>query len=119
MSYSVAVKEVAKAEDIGVALDFRFKETYTDPSAKLTTVFEEVKSAVVNLAWDVYGHEPPEGFLYAASVSGHVKTGDEDTAPEFVSVQVSLNPKPEPVVTEGDSPEAVKAGVAKKEPVAA
>lgn len=103
MSYSVVVSGFDRSDDVPPAMRTKFDELYPSADDKVKRAHKQAAIEAEFLIDAVYGPDVAEGHTYTVSISGHVQ-GADDNAPEFVSVQVSLNPKPESAEEFDDEP---------------
>lgn len=116
MSYSFGfVTEDAEYYSIRDGMTNQFAESYPEPAAEVKSAVEKIAGELPYLAEQFAGGTVlPEGHNLNITVSGHEHVDEDDQAPRYVSLTMTLNKK-----SAEDSAAEAAEDVAEKEPVTA
>lgn len=92
MSFSIAVNNVKRPDEIEGALMDEFVRVYPEAADAVRGSAESGATAAENTAWDRWSNKEDEDARYTVSLSGHtIVEGDESTAPEYLSITITRN----------------------------
>jgi len=95
MSYSVSVSGVEGSSDkLAAAMIDKFRESYPNAGESLSEAAIAAADEIRYLGAAVNDDNLADDHTWSATISGHVKAGPDDGAPNFVSVTVQQNPNP-------------------------